>query len=50
MRIDRTRQPEAKARTLTRRTARLHKSAALFLALAFEPPAGSIAGQLQGAR
>ena len=50
MRIDRTRTDAAKARTVTRRQRRRVKSAFLFLALAFEPPAGSIAGTLQGAR
>lgn len=35
MRIDRTRTPEAKARRLSRRTARRQKSAAAFLFLAF---------------
>jgi hypothetical protein len=35
MNRDRKRTPEHKARTLSRRTARLHKSARLFLCIAF---------------
>jgi hypothetical protein len=49
MRIDRTRTDSAKARTMSRRTARAAKSAAVFLALAFGPT-GAEMQQPQAAR
>lgn len=39
MRIDRTRTPEHKARTVSRRLARVEKSALAFALLAFSDPA-----------
>jgi hypothetical protein len=48
-RIDPTRSPASKARTLNRRNARRLKSGLAFLALAF-PPQGETFGNPQGAR
>jgi hypothetical protein len=42
MRIDHTRTNAAKARTVSRRKARVAKSAAIFLALAFAPSGAAL--------